>query len=395
MEADSGRIKQILTNLLDNAIKFTDKGKVIFSCNIINNKNSNCTIQFNITDTGIGLSQSQMKQVFERFSQADGTTTRKYGGTGLGLSISKQLSQLMGGDIKVKSRLGRGTNFRFSLQAKTVESKNTEEIFSTDSQYFSEKFNANVLVVDDNEINQIVAKDMLETFGLNVEITDNGKNAIKRLSQQNFDLVFMDCQMPIMDGYEATQHIRNSKSPGLNPNIPIIAMTANAMHGDEQKCYDFGMDDYIAKPFDLNTLLIILTDWLNLNNEDKPLKPTPLDIALEHISLQPLFDAKSLMGKLSGNIGVIKSIISQFLINIDEFSDELGQLTKPIDMGELKSIAHKIKGSAATVGCTQLSSIALYLEQTCKDNDTTLVNHVIERNIQCLSETKEELTNFS
>ncbi len=395
LEADSGRIKQILTNLLDNAIKFTDKGKVIFSCKLTHNKSSHCTVQFNVTDTGIGLSQAQMKQIFERFSQADSTTTRKYGGTGLGLSISKQLSQLMGGDINVKSRLGRGTNFRFSLKAKINESQNAQALLPADLQQFTEKFTANVLVVDDNEINQLVAKDMLETFGLRVEIADNGKSAINLLTKHDFDLVFMDCQMPIMDGYEATQHIRNSNSPGLNPNIPIIAMTANAMHGDEQKCYDYGMDDYIAKPFDLTTLLTILTDWLNTTNQDKPLKLTQLDIDLENISLQPLFDAKSLIGKLSGNTGIMKSIISQFLINIDEFSNEFKQLKKPIDMEELKTIAHKIKGSAATIGCTQLSSIASYLEKACMDNNTNLVNHIIERSIQCLNETKEELTNFS
>jgi CheY-like chemotaxis protein len=395
LEADSGRIKQILTNLLDNAIKFTNKGKIIFSCKLTQNKSSHCTVQFNVTDTGIGLSQAQMKQIFERFSQADSTTTRKYGGTGLGLSISKLLSQLMGGDIYVKSRLGRGTNFRFSLKAKINESQNTQALLPTDLQQFTEKFIAKVLVVDDNEINQIVAKDMLETFGLEVEITDNGKNAINLLTKHDFDLVFMDCQMPIMDGYEATQHIRNSKPSVLNPNIPIIAMTANAMHGDEQKCYEYGMDDYIAKPFDLTTLLTILIDWLNTSLQDEPLKMTQFDIDLEHILLQPLFNAKSMIGKLSGNTEIMKSIISQFLINIDEFTDEFKQLKKPIDMKELKTIAHKLKGSAATIGCTQLSSIALYLEKACMDNDTNLVNHVIERNIQCLNETKEELTNFS
>ncbi len=393
LEADSGRIKQILTNLLDNAIKFTDEGKVIFSCKVINKKNSHCTIQFNITDTGIGLSQAQMKQVFERFSQGDTTTTRKYGGTGLGLSISKQLSQLMGGDIKVKSRLGRGTNFRFTFKATMVESKNNEEIFSEDLQHFTEKFDAKVLVVDDNEVNQIVAKDMLETFDLDVEITDNGRNAIKLLSQKDFDLVFMDCQMPIMDGYEATQHIRNPSSSVLNSNIPIIAMTANAMHGDEQKCYDHGMDDYIAKPFDLKTLLTILTEWLNQENQDSISSQRNFD--LENLSSKPLFDTKHLIENINGNAEIMKSIILQFLLNIEEFLDDLKQMKKNLDRKKLQKIAHKIKGSAATIGCLKLNSTALLLENSCKINNAQLLMQDIQLITQCLRDTKKELTTFT
>jgi len=390
LNADSGRINQILTNLLDNAIKFTNKGKVVFSCKLINyNQSTNCIVQFNITDTGIGLSSSQMALVFERFAQADGTTTRQYGGTGLGLSISKQLSQLMGGDLSVKSRLGRGTNFRFSLKTKKINTLNNQKLLQASTEKFNHKFNAKVLVVDDNKVNQIVAKDMLEVFGLNVEIANNGKNAIKRLTDHDFDLVFMDCQMPVMDGYKATQVIRASKKSILDPGVHIIAMTANAMHGDEQKCYDAGMDDYIAKPFDLKTLFNILNDWLQTEEE---LKINENGSSLRTISAQPLFDMKSLIEKVAGNTIVMKSITSQFLVNMEEFLHELEYLEKPIDMEGVKKIAHKIKGSAATIGCIQLSSIALFLENACTNDDVKTVEKAIQLNIQCLNETKKELS---
>ncbi len=386
LEADAGRIKQILTNLLDNAIKFTEKGKVIFSCTLSNFKDSYCLVQFNVTDTGIGLSQPQMKQIFERFSQADNTTTRKYGGTGLGLSISKQLSQLMGGDIKVKSRLGRGTNFRFSFKAKVNDSQKSRDLLPANTPQSIKQFNAKILVVDDNEVNQIVAKDMLETFGIKVKIADNGKKAINLLTKHHFDLVFMDCQMPIMDGYEATQHIRNSKQTAINSNIPIIAMTANAMHGDEQKCYDVGMDDYLAKPFDLTTLLTILTDWLNTNH------PNLQKEDLKDITRLPLFDASSLLSKLSGNAAVMKSVVKQFLLNIEEFINEIQKIEKSSNTEELKKLTHKIKGSAATVDCERLSQLALELENLCHTENKTSIKPAIENLLSCLEKTKTELS---
>lgn len=394
LKADAGRIKQIITNLLDNAIKFTEKGKIILSCKLMTNTATDCTLQFNVTDTGIGLSPLQMSHIFERFSQADNTTTRKYGGTGLGLSICKQLSRLMGGDIAIKSRLGRGSNFRFTLKVQKSLSLNTN-ITTKTSIDLTKKFSAKALVVDDNKVNQIVAKDMLKSFGLSVVIADNGKNAIIQLKKQEFDLVFMDCQMPIMDGYEATHHIRNSKQSVLNPNIPIIAMTANAMYGDEQKCYDSGMDDYIAKPFDLKTLLAILSDWVSTKKPNKLEEFKQSDTHIKTISSLALFDTQYLLSKLNQNTKVAESIISQFLINIDEFSYELKNLMKPLKLEELKKIAHNIKGSAATVGCTQLSSTALFLENQCKDSSSNLVEYVIELTLECLAKTKERLNNSS
>ncbi len=390
LEADAGRIKQILTNLLDNAIKFTEKGKVIFSCTLSNFKDSYCLVQFNVTDTGIGLSQPQMKQIFERFSQADSTTTRKYGGTGLGLSISKQLSQLMGGDIKVKSRLGRGTNFRFSFKAKVNDSHKPEDLLPAVPSSSIKQFNATILVVDDNEVNQTVAQDMLETFGLKVKITNNGKKAIKLLTKHHFDLVFMDCQMPIMDGYEATQHIRNAKQTVLNPNIPIIAMTANALHGDEQKCYDAGMDDYLAKPFDLATLLTILTDWLNTKHKNKP-RPNLQKEDLKELTSSSLFDASSLLNKLSGNTTVMKSVIKQFLLNIEEFINEIKKIEKSSNTEELKKLIHKVKGSAATVDCIRLSQLAMELENLCHTKSKTSIKPAIENLLSCLRETRTVL----
>jgi PAS domain S-box-containing protein len=254
---DPVRLRQVMTNLVGNAIKFTEKGYVKISCSI----NSNSELSFEIEDSGIGIDKEKQEKLFTHFTQADSSTTRRYGGTGLGLAISQQLVELMGGKITIDSTLNKGSIFRFSLNL--PESTNSINALTpvtlTDSQ-FTDK--GKILLVEDNKVNQKVACGSLGKMGLNVEIANNGKEALEKLSDETYTLILMDCQMPIMDGYETTKAIRSGKY-SIDPDITIIAMTANAMGGDREHCLSVGMNDYISKPMSRANLYKTLSKYLS------------------------------------------------------------------------------------------------------------------------------------
>lgn len=261
---DASRLRQVMNNIIGNALKFTQEGEVSISVETKPIDQNTIECIWHIKDTGIGIKASRINSIFESFTQADSSTTREFGGTGLGLSISKQLCQLMGGDIKLKSELGVGSTFSFSVQLGV--SSNTDNVLFKEvekAQPF-EKVTMRALLVEDNLINQMVAKKMLTESGVEIEVAVNGAKALERLSesqQREFDVIFMDCHMPVLDGYEATQAIRNGEAGEYNKSIPIIAMTANAMKGDKEKCFEAGMDDYTPKPIDLGVLQSLLTKW--------------------------------------------------------------------------------------------------------------------------------------
>ena len=243
---DEFRIKQVLLNLLSNAIKFTDRGRVHFSVTHLGHFKNFDVIRFTISDTGIGISQEQQEKIFQKFSQADSTVTRQYGGTGLGLSIATEIVELFETQIHVESQPGSGSKFWFDLPLKSASLDSVEE----KNLDFSIKDGNNVtrliLVVDDDNTNQLVTQKMLEFFGHQTEIAANGQIAVDMCNRKQYDLIFMDCQMPVMDGYTATKLIRSSDN--LNQHTTIIALTAHALAGDEQKCIDKGMNAYLAKP---------------------------------------------------------------------------------------------------------------------------------------------------
>ena len=267
---DAGRIRQIINNLLSNAIKFTDQGNVSLNFYTSEIQSGFSNILFEIIDSGIGLSDEQQEKLFDRFTQADGSTTRKYGGTGLGLSISKQLVELMGGEIGVRSTLGAGSTFWFTLSLENTSDqhklldkniiKNSSASIESDIIELPQ-FSANILLVEDNFKNQMVAQCMLEEFGIIPDIACNGKEAISAVEEKSYDAILMDCQMPEMDGYETTRHIRATPAIKDYSTIPIIAMTANTMQGDREKCINAGMNDFIPKPVNQKDLIQALETW--------------------------------------------------------------------------------------------------------------------------------------
>jgi len=259
---DSTRLKQILINLLSNAIKFTEDGGITISVQKNVNDNLHPSLKISVTDTGIGIEQAKLSSLFSAFTQADSSTTRKYGGTGLGLAISKKLVELMNGSIAVESSPGNGSTFWFTITLGKPSSKKAASKTNSDqliAKLKANKFSGSVLLVEDVEVNQIIARSILEELGFTVTIAQNGQEAIESFSKQEFSLIFMDCQMPVMDGFEATKHIR--KLEAGNPT-PIIALTALAMKGDSQKCFDSGMDDYISKPYEMNDIISCVNKWL-------------------------------------------------------------------------------------------------------------------------------------
>ncbi len=267
---DHTRLRQVIANLMTNAIKFTAKGEITLKAALESRSDNFYCFRCSVIDTGIGIEEEKLDELFQEFTQADSSTTRKYGGTGLGLSICKRLCELMGGSIGVRSEIGKGSCFSFDVElgraVKESESseKNGNDLLvdngsvSSDLRFSKEK----ILLVEDNEINQFVVEDMILDFGLEIDICSNGVEALNALKKDAYALVLMDCQMPEMDGYEATQRIRNGEAGEGCEKIPIIAMTANALQGDKEKCLNAGMDDYIPKPLEETVVRDTLAKWL-------------------------------------------------------------------------------------------------------------------------------------
>ncbi|MFK5857084.1 MAG: response regulator [Bacteroidota bacterium] len=246
---DSLRIKQILINLINNAIKFTSRGGITIHCKLESTDNNNITLRLIVVDTGIGISNKVKDKLFESFTQADASTTRKFGGTGLGLAISKSLTKLMQGEIGVDSVDGEGSSFWFTVllekaSIKDIPQESSDEVISKAMRQLD------ILVAEDNSINQRVARFIIEKLGHKIEIAENGEIAVEKFKDGNYDIIFMDIQMPVMDGIVATENIRKiEKSMEISYGVPIIAMTANTLKGDKEKFIESGMNDYIGKPF--------------------------------------------------------------------------------------------------------------------------------------------------
>jgi two-component system, sensor histidine kinase and response regulator len=518
---DPGRIRQVLTNLLGNAVKFTEKGEVSLHLGLASSNDKDVAICCEVRDTGIGITPKDQKRLFQPFTQVDASTARRFGGTGLGLSITRLLVEIMGGHIEMESEPGHGSTFRFTLtlgRAKERVSlpspigelagryvlavddnetnrrlllslltgwgchcelasdalsameklheahcaghpfdmalldmqmpgitgeelgrlikqdetlKETRLIMITSlgergearrlvqigfSGYlskpvrreqlrrcletvmgFSDEETAvdrplitshvlaesrqgsrRVLIVEDNLVNQKVARAMIEKLGLLVEIASNGREALEKLSNHTFDLIFMDCQMPEMDGYEATACLRNPAYHVLNPNTPIIAMTANAMKGDREKCLKAGMDDYVSKPINPVELAAAIERWL-----DRQHKPQATDRIVSIISgpdkakmapivanktTEPMdFDRANLSERLSGDEELASVVIGSFVKETQGQLATLGQALDRADIHEAQRIAHSIKGAAGSIACFRLQDIAQRAESACRD----------------------------
>ena len=255
---DPTRIRQILANLISNALKFTEKGHVLVRIRLVSSDDNNAMVSFEVEDTGVGIEDHVKDKLFNEFTQADGSTTRKYGGTGLGLAIVRQLVEMMHGEFGVESKPGKGSTFWFRIPLE-ISSEQTLKQPGEFEQEFKGTLSGHVLLVEDNPINQMIAQKMLEKIGLESTLAHDGQQALNMLEQNTYDAVLMDCQMPVLDGFEATRRIREQAALKA---LPVIAMTANVMEGDREKCIAAGMNDYIGKPVIEAALKKTLARWL-------------------------------------------------------------------------------------------------------------------------------------
>jgi signal transduction histidine kinase/ActR/RegA family two-component response regulator len=273
-KADAARLRQILTNLIGNALKFTEKGSISVHIQVDKEEEEQATLRFLVIDTGIGIASEKLEHIFEPFTQAEGSTTRKYGGTGLGLTIARQLAELMGGSVGAVSTEGEGTTFWFTVVMSTLCERRRRPRPATlahdqlESPLQREGFTNHfrILLAEDDLTNQLMTKMILTKIGYQVDVAKNGGEALKLLEENDYALVLMDCMMPIMNGYEATAVIRNPDSAVRNHDIPVIALTANAFKEDRESCLAAGMNDFLSKPIDITNVMEVLDNWVNIDS---------------------------------------------------------------------------------------------------------------------------------
>ena len=282
VRADGQRIQQVLNCMLSNAIKFTSDGGVRVKIAALDDTDEMIRLRIAVADTGIGISDSDMSKLFVRFSQVDGSDTRKYGGSGLGLVISKQITELMNGTISVQSKEGIGSTFIAEIPVKVVKAAEVEaeEIKKEDPAVYSinnaNGKNARILVAEDEPVNQQVIGKLLGMAGFSYDIAENGEKAVELYKEKTYDAALFDVQMPVMDGIAATQEIRKIEQENRKPRLPIIAVTARAMFGDKERIMQNQLDDYIAKPYNLNTVVDTLNKYID-GDDDKDKKEADTD----------------------------------------------------------------------------------------------------------------------
>ncbi|MEX2428387.1 MAG: ATP-binding protein [Bacteroidales bacterium] len=337
---DSVRLRQIILNLLSNAVKFTSEGRISIHVHLLKEDDDNATIEFRISDTGIGIAENNLAGIFESFQQATSSTSRLYGGTGLGLAIVKQLVESQGGTISVKSKIDEGSVFSFTLDFQKTEAKAELilEIAETDHEIKDIK----VLVVEDITLNQLLMKTLLDDFGFERDIASNGKIAIEKLQAKSYDIILMDLQMPKMNGFEATEYIRNK----MNLNIPIMALTADVTTVELEKCKAVGMNDYIAKPIDerlLYSKIAGLVKAYKSENENNP------GVAADGKNLK-CTDLSYLLKRTKSNPDLMMEMISIYLKQMPQLISEMKKCLQNKDWDSLGKTAHKIVPSFSIMG---------------------------------------------
>jgi PAS domain S-box-containing protein len=337
---DPVRLHQIILNLVSNAVKFTTKGKIIVSVNLLEDDQEKVTIEFAVTDTGIGISENKIENIFDDFQQATSGTSRLYGGTGLGLAIVKQLVEPQGGSISVKSKIGEGSTFSFilSFQKTKAEAELETETIELDTDIK----NIKVLVVEDIALNQLLMKTLLDDFGFERDIADNGEIAIEKLQTKSYDIILMDLQMPVMNGFEATEYIRNT----LNSKIPIIALTADVTTVDLAKCKAVGMNDYIAKPVDER---LLYTKIVGLVKKPMPINPRK-EIEDGQGQKSKCIDLDYLIHRTKSNPKLMMEMISLYLEQTPPLINTMKRSMQDKDWHLLHSAVHKMIPSFSIVG---------------------------------------------
>ncbi len=353
---DPVRLNQIMINLISNSMKFTHKGSISIHAALESRENEVNNIRFTVKDTGVGIPDDKLNHIFDSFTQADESVTRRYGGTGLGLTIVKQLIELQNGTISVSSEENKGTEFTFVIPYETgkvqdlVERQERKKV-DTPSPALE---NMRVLLVEDNDINRLYAQNILKKWKCKVDCAENGYIAVEKARGIPYDIILMDVQMPVMDGYEATRVLRRN-----NITIPIIALTANAIKGDNEKCLEAGMNDYLPKPFQPEDLLLVISRYAG--EAISASEETP-EVESEETTHEPLTDLSYLQNVSGGDEGFIKEMINTFLENTPHAIESMRMEASRQKWTEVAAIAHKVKPSVTFMGIHSLKPVIKRIE---------------------------------
>jgi signal transduction histidine kinase/ActR/RegA family two-component response regulator/HPt (histidine-containing phosphotransfer) domain-containing protein len=387
---DATRLRQVLVNLLGNAIKFTSQGEVRLNVNVECETDEEAQLHFAVSDTGIGIPADKLRIVFNAFEQADGSTTRVYGGTGLGLAIASSLVELMGGRIWVESEVGRGTTFHFTVRLRRTQHTGSSADSSAPVRPCAADNGArglHVLVAEDNSINQKVIVRMLEKRGHRVTVVADGREAVGRIEREHFDVVLMDLQMPQMSGFEATRHIRSRES-ATGRHVPILAMTAHALKGDRERCLEAGMDGYLAKPVQADELWRALAPYAP---GDGGLPPPPVSEPANG----PVIDVDAIWQRLEGDRDLLRDLAAMFHDDCSVYLSRVRAAIEDHDGPVLAEVLHTLRGSAGNFAAGELVAVCRRLEARARANDITAAQAeypALERAIKHLDAALTELT---
>ena len=378
---DPLRLGQVLINYANNAIKFSEQGRIEIRVRKVVGDANDCLVRFEVSDQGIGLSDAEMAKLFVSFQQADTSTTREYGGTGLGLAICKELAQLMGGDVGVRSRPGVGSTFWFTAQLgvsyKTLPALLNQigdaagELLASarQSALLGALKGARILLVEDNQFNQQIAQEMLEELGATVCLANNGAEALELLRSTGYDCILMDLQMPLMDGLEATRRIRADPHIG---HIPVLAMTATATTEARMRCIEAGMNDFISKPVQPALMAQTVANWLPQRMAVAPRPaPSPAPVA----AIAPAFDGEApaidltvLSTLLGDDQAKVRKFASKFVLSSQDGVRDMEEALARADVQAVRELGHRIKSAARSVGAFSMADVCQQLEYLAADD---------------------------
>jgi signal transduction histidine kinase/CheY-like chemotaxis protein/HPt (histidine-containing phosphotransfer) domain-containing protein len=358
---DPGRLRQVIVNLVGNALKFTETGQVAIRAGIDERSAADVGVHFEVADTGIGVAPEKQQAIFSAFVQADGSTTRRFGGTGLGLAISTQLVEMMGGRIWIDSTLGEGSTFHFTARlGAEAETIAAAQAGPSDTPVPSR--GVRVLLAEDNAVNRLVAIRLLEKHGHTVVAAGDGRQALAALEDEHFDVVLMDVQMPVMDGFAATAAIRD-RERGTGLRIPIVALTAHAMQGDRERCLDAGMDAYVTKPIKPAELFGAIAELL------PGVAPVAAPVVESAAPVLDVLDAEQALAQVGGDMAVLAELIALFRSEVPRALAAIREGIGTTDSSAVARAAHRLKGSLVTLGARAASAEALRMETLGRAGD--------------------------
>jgi PAS domain S-box-containing protein len=403
LNGDPTKTRQIFLNLISNAIKFTKNGEIKIQVRTNMIDESNVDVRINIVDTGTGIPANKINSLFKPFFQIDGSENRTMGGSGLGLLICKEYVNLMGGKISVTSEKDRGSNFKFNLIVKVQNnvavdkevkeeqalSITPEEPVVSDDIVRSNRLNYNILLAEDNVINQKVTLKLLQAAGYKAYSVNNGGEAVKAIKEGDYDLVLMDIQMPVVDGYSATGQIRNLSDN--KKDLPIVALTAHALIGDREKCLKAGMSDYLSKPIIAKDMITMLDRLLEVNKAPKAAEQKEETVQPED---NKSFDFDRLKQVSADDHDFEKDLLSSYIEDMELKCQELFEIVAQRDMDKILHLTHTIKGASYSVGAQLVGDEAFGIEISAKSNDIPSVQERLPRLLNAIEETKDIVNSF-